>query len=95
MAALLDDVNVMQEEEIGWMMEMDRKNINRLAINILKEHRERIRDVLPIIKKTTSRKRAEKKFRLVDYIIGRMIFFDESFDVARDKALIENELGRI
>lgn len=58
---------------------------NEPAINALKEHRSHLRAIIPAIKHTVRQKQAKKKERRLDYLIGRMVFFNEDFGTARHK----------
>jgi hypothetical protein len=66
------------------------KEVNRLCMVAMKKYRTTLRKMIPYIKKTTAKKKAIKKERMLDYTIGRMVFFNENFDEAAMKAKFKN-----
>lgn len=56
-------------------------------LEVLKKERSRILTVIPLTKQTVRKKRLIKKFQIIDYTIGRMIFFREDFETAGRKAM--------
>lgn len=82
-------------KSIDYLISMDEKEVRRLAVEMLKEHRTRLRNIIPSIKSDKRKHQAKKKERLIDYTIGRIIFFEEDISTAAKKAKAARKAGEI
>jgi hypothetical protein len=93
----LDHVKISFEDGQGleWFIKIDDKEINEMAIDLLKDHRSRLRKHIPHIKHTVRQRQAVKKERRIDYMIGRMIFFKEDIRTAGQRMQEEIAKGEL
>lgn len=78
-----------------YKVSVSEKEMQRLSLEALKEQRDLLRSAVKMTKHTVKLKQATKKLKLVDYAIGRMVFFKEDFKTAINKAKAAQKEGNI
>jgi hypothetical protein len=84
-----------KNESGAWVVKLGHDDARIIAIEILKEHRSRLRKHIPAIKHTVKKNQAIKKERRIDYVIGRMVFFKEDISTAVKRLEQEVKQGAI
>lgn len=83
------------EEGTVLYADLSEEFLREQAIALLKDRRDRLRERIPTIKKTTARLAARKKMLRFDYCVGSMIFFNESLSDAIARTEREVKHGRL
>jgi hypothetical protein len=84
-----------EDNGLKWILELDDEAARQITIDMLKEHRSRLRAIIPSIKHTVRQQQARKKERRIDYVIGRMIFFNEDLSAAAKRLREEVAKGEL
>jgi hypothetical protein len=93
----LDHITVSVEDSRGleWLVKFEQEELDAIAVDLLKDHRSRLRKHIPHIKHTVRQQQAIKKERRIDYMIGRMIFFKEDIKTAGQRMQEEIAKGEL